>query len=188
MTLSITRAADRLDALSRMGCIVCRKAHGSFVQNDIQHLTTGGRRMGERFTIPLCPWHHRAVPAPGFPPAEMERIYGPSFAKSRERFELAYGHDVQLLEETDQWLGVAEKPKWYQELKAGWHHSHGSHNCIVSSSENSTPTESPLPAESSSSGSSTSLETSSPPLETKPPASSPVLSKSAALRKRTLKG
>ncbi len=188
MTLSIKQGKDRMARLSEAGCIVCRMAHGSFVQNEIQHLTVGGRRMGDRFTIPLCPHHHRGVPAHGFPPAEMERIYGPSFAKSRERFEQAYGHDIQLLEETDKWLGVAEKSKWYQELKAGWHHSHALPNSTAGSSESLTPTESPLPAESSSSGSSTSLETSSPPLETKPPASSPVLSKSAALRKRTLKG
>lgn len=32
-------------------------------------------------------------------------IYGPSFAKSKKDFELAYGTEESLLEATDKWLG-----------------------------------------------------------------------------------
>ncbi len=186
--LSIRTSKDRLDQLSRAGCIVCRISYGSFVQNEIQHLTVGGRRMGDRFTIPLCPWHHRAVPGSGFPPAEMERIYGPSFAKSREAFEQAFGHDVFLLEEADKWLGVAEQPKFYQELKAGWHHSHALPSSTVGSSGTSTETESSPPEEKSSDGSSNSSETSILQAETKSPASSSGSSKKKRSRKPTSTG
>jgi hypothetical protein len=36
----------------------------------------------------------------------MERIYGPSFAKSRAAFEAAFGSEEFLLHETDIWLGL----------------------------------------------------------------------------------
>jgi hypothetical protein len=97
---------DRMERLSRSGCVVCRLQHGSFVEGEIQHLTSGGRRLGHRYTICLCPYHHRAVPAGSVTPAEMRRIYGPSFAESRKDFEAAFGSEEFLLDECDKWLGV----------------------------------------------------------------------------------
>ena len=97
---------DRMDRLSRSGCVVCRISHGSYVDGEIQHLTAGGRRLGHRYTICLCAWHHRSVPAGSVSPAEMRRIYGPSFAESRKEFEASFGSEEHLLDETDKWLGV----------------------------------------------------------------------------------
>lgn len=96
---------ERFRRLGEMGCIVCRQSHGAFVQSEVAHLTDAGRRTGHSRTIPLCPWHHRAVPTGDIAPAQMLIIYGPSFAKSKKDFEAAYGTEEKLLEATDAWLG-----------------------------------------------------------------------------------
>lgn len=52
----MTTKADlaRFRALQKLGCIACRQ-RGVFSQPDIHHLLSGGRRRGNRYTIPLCP-------------------------------------------------------------------------------------------------------------------------------------
>lgn len=100
----------RMERLSLSGCVVCRLQHGAFVENQVHHMTAGGRRLGHRFTIPLCPWHHQGKCVGEYPTAEMTRIYGPSFANGRKDFEAAFGSEEHLLDETDKWLGVW-KPK-----------------------------------------------------------------------------
>lgn len=97
---------QRLDKLSRSGCVVCRLQHGAYVDGEIQHLTAGGRRLGHTHTINLCPWHHRGVCVGTFTKPEMTRIYGPSFANSRKEFEQAFGTEEYLLKETNTWLGT----------------------------------------------------------------------------------
>jgi hypothetical protein len=96
---------ERFRRLGEMGCIVCRLSHGAFVQSEVAHLTDAGRRTGHERTIPLCPWHHRAVPSGDIPPAQMLIIYGPSFAKSKKDFVAAFGTEESLLEATNRWLG-----------------------------------------------------------------------------------
>jgi hypothetical protein len=101
----------RMDKLSEMGCIVCRLSFGAFMPNEIQHLTSGGRRKGHMFTIPLCEWHHRGVTKNGLTPEYMTSIYGPSFANSRKDFEKTFGSEEYLLAETNKWLGVPDGNK-----------------------------------------------------------------------------
>lgn len=96
---------DRFRRLGEMGCIVCRQNYGAFVPSEVAHLTEGGRRTGHDRTIPLCPWHHRAVPSGDLGPEQMRVIYGPSFAKSKKDFVAAFGTEEKLLEDTDKWLG-----------------------------------------------------------------------------------
>lgn len=96
---------ERFRKLSEMGCIVCRDMFGAFVQGEVAHLTAGGRRTGHQRTIPLCPWHHRAVPG-DMPPETMRVIYGPSFAEDKGAFERTYGTEKELLEKVDRWLGL----------------------------------------------------------------------------------
>lgn len=97
--------SERFRRLGEMGCIVCRQNFGAFVQSEVAHLTDGGRRTGHQRTIPLCPWHHRAVPTGDIPSTQMLIIYGPSFAKSKRDFVAAFGTELELLEATDKWLG-----------------------------------------------------------------------------------
>ena len=101
--------AERMDKLSQAGCVVCRLSYGAYVPAEIQHLTSGGRRKGHMFTIPLCPWHHRGVCNNGLTPEYMTSIMGPSFAHSRKDFEKTFGSEEYLLEETNKWLGSGSK-------------------------------------------------------------------------------
>jgi hypothetical protein len=99
-----------LDKVAQMGCVVCRLSYGAFVPNEIQHLTSGGRRKGHMHTIPLCEWHHRGVAKNGMTPEYMTSIMGPSFAHSRKDFETTFGSEEYLLEETRRWAGWKNNP------------------------------------------------------------------------------
>lgn len=101
--------SERMDKLVRIGCCVCRQQHGAYVECEIQHLTSGGRRRGHMFTIPLCAWHHRGVTTNGLTADYMTQIYGPSFAHSRAAFEAAFGYEEALLLQVNDWLGIPRK-------------------------------------------------------------------------------
>ena len=103
--------SERMDKLSRSGCVVCRQQFGAYVDGEIHHLTSGGRRLGHDYTVCLCPWHHRGVGVGNYTPDEMRRIYGPSIAHGRGPFELAFGLEEYLLEATDRWLGTLKQPR-----------------------------------------------------------------------------
>lgn len=79
-----------------VGCIACRIEGRGYVAPDIHHLTDYGRRRGHRFTIGLCPAHHRHEHA--------DPAYGPNLARDKWEFEQKYGTDDELLEQTDDWL------------------------------------------------------------------------------------
>lgn len=105
MTAHSKKDTERFRRLNEMGCIVCRQTFGAFVQSEVAHCTSRGRRIGHQATIPLCPWHHRGVPMGSLSQKAMRELYGPSFAKSKAEFEEAFGTEQKLLEETNKWLG-----------------------------------------------------------------------------------
>jgi hypothetical protein len=90
-----------------LGCIACRLEGRTGVLPDIHHITDRGRRMGHQHTIPLCPWHHRAVPLSGLTTPESERVIGPSLARSKRQFTERYATELQLLALTDEALRAA---------------------------------------------------------------------------------
>jgi hypothetical protein len=98
--------SERMDKISRMGCIACKQQFGCYTDGEVQHLTSGGRRLGHMATINLCPWHHRGVTVNGLTTEYMTKIYGPSFANSRREFEAYFGPEEKLLEDTNSWLGI----------------------------------------------------------------------------------
>jgi hypothetical protein len=61
---------------------------------------------GHSATIPLCIWHHCGILREGFSLKEMEYFYGPSLARSKKRFIEAFGTERDLLEITNEKLGV----------------------------------------------------------------------------------
>ncbi len=183
MGLSIAQGKDRMEQLSRAGCIVCRLVHGSFMPNDVHHITRGGRRLGDRYTIPLGAWYHRAVPENGLTPQQMRDIYGPSFAESKAEFETRFGTEEYLLQETDRWLGIYLPDSWYQEI--GSHGSEDSHRSTAESSQTSTTTESSQQDEKSSDGSGSSSAPSKSQPETRSPTSSRRSSKKKPSRNST---
>jgi Recombination enhancement, RecA-dependent nuclease len=91
-----------------VGCIVTRLYFGLYAPPDIHHLTAGGRRLGDEFTIPLSPWYHRGVPIEGMTQKETTEIMGPSLAKSRRAFEDRFGSQWSLLEATNAVLAKLE--------------------------------------------------------------------------------
>lgn len=95
-----------MERVQRCGCVVCRLSYGAYVEAQVHHMTAGGRRLGHFFVLPLCPWHHEAVPSNGLTPDYMRKLYGPSFAESREEFETTFGTEEYLLEQTKKWLGL----------------------------------------------------------------------------------
>lgn len=95
----------RYEKLKNMGCIATRLKWGYFQPADIQHLTSGGRRISNMHTIPLSPWLHRGlIPMDCKTSSEATNKYGPSFAKSRKQFEETFGAEEYLLSETNRLL------------------------------------------------------------------------------------
>lgn len=82
---------DWMDAISRLGCVVCLLQGHPGTPAEIHHLLRGGRRIGHLWTLPLCaPGHHR---------------YGDGSSKVsrhpwKSQFEQAYGTEAELLKKT----------------------------------------------------------------------------------------
>jgi hypothetical protein len=90
----VTKADEiRFDRLHRLGCICCRKAGSGYRAPDIHHVLSGGFRMGNQFTLPLCPEHHR-IPSTG-------AVVGPSLADGSRVFSAKWGTQLELLAEVN---------------------------------------------------------------------------------------
>lgn len=99
----------------RVGCIACIKnaalgfqATGLHVE--LHHLNEAGRagnkRRGDKFTIPLCTWHHRGV-THGYCMDGITKRYGPSLVWSK-RFRAVYGLDDELLADVNDLIAQME--------------------------------------------------------------------------------
>lgn len=91
----------RMNRFRDVGCVACYK-RGIYMEPDVHHLLSGGRRRGHRFTIPLCPGHHRAVFPYGY--KDFREVHGPSMAKEPRAFRAEFGTDEELLKLTDELL------------------------------------------------------------------------------------
>jgi hypothetical protein len=89
----------RFDKLHKLGCICCLKAGSGYRAPDIHHVLSGGRRIGNKATLPLCPEHHR-IPSNG-------TVVGPSLADGSKPFHAAFGTDDELLAEVNKLIGAA---------------------------------------------------------------------------------
>jgi hypothetical protein len=85
--------------LQAIGCLACRiMGHAGGQPSDCHHLLSGNKRRGDRFTIPLCPYHHRGVWHDRFGSLRAaEALLGPSLALQSKRFREAFGSDDALL-------------------------------------------------------------------------------------------
>ena len=93
------KAKDRLhlSKVAALGCIACRKLGYEESPAEIHHIRTGmgmGQRNTNFKTIPLCARHHRA---------DKNAIH-----QSRNRFELDFGTELELLVEVQELLGIEE--------------------------------------------------------------------------------
>lgn len=98
----------RYAAIKSMPCAACRQLHIYNQWSDVQHMTSGGRRISNEHTYPLCKWHHQGYIPPGYGlknSTEAAEKFGPSFAKSKREFEARFGTEEELLKQTNRFLG-----------------------------------------------------------------------------------
>lgn len=84
---------ERWSRFPGVGCLACKQL-GKYGLPEVHHLTDRGRRRGHRYTIPLCPAHHRGV---GFDRKE----HLASVAHGRPLFAQHFGSDDFLLNWAD---------------------------------------------------------------------------------------
>ena len=102
-----TRFVDLQD----VGCLPCRIKGFGCVPGDVHHLVEGRKRLGNDYTICLCPWHHRGIPPTGLDVRQAEEIAGPSLARNKKAFYDAFGSEKDLLETTNQALEIIQQSK-----------------------------------------------------------------------------
>ena len=86
----MTLAAD-------FGCVAC-KQDGFDSPASVHHITSGFRRMGHLFTIPLCELHHKS-----------DGREVPSVHFQKRTFSQRYGSELELLAALKVALGVFDK-------------------------------------------------------------------------------
>jgi hypothetical protein len=96
-------------AMKEFGCICCRILLGEYVETEVNHILSGGVRVGHEATYCLCPWHHRGVPNMGWTARMMEDRYGPSLARGSKPFHRAFGSDAELLDYQNKLLKFGAK-------------------------------------------------------------------------------
>jgi hypothetical protein len=77
------------------------REHGCLIANDdcgggleLHHITKYGRRLGDKYVLPLCRWHHHwDSPLP----------MGDAFHKGRKPWEAKHGNQMEL------WQGLRNK-------------------------------------------------------------------------------
>lgn len=87
----------RFEKIAEIGCLACRIRNGQVIAAEIHHLIDGNKRMGHRFTIGLCNFHHRGVLPFGLSPKEARIDHGPSLIDGTRLFKSAFGADSELL-------------------------------------------------------------------------------------------
>lgn len=95
-----TAAEQRhMDAVARMGCIVCRNLRLGETPCEIHHvrfLVGGGQRAGNLDVLGLCPPHHRSGG------------HGVAYHAGPETWEENFGTERELLEQTKQETGLIQ--------------------------------------------------------------------------------
>ena len=89
---------ERFEAIKGIGCIVTLLNYRQGQGCDIHHLTAGGRRRGDEYTIGLSPYYHRGLCADGLTQAQTVKRFGPSLAHGKRTFEDTFGTQDLLLE------------------------------------------------------------------------------------------
>lgn len=80
----------------QVGCVACTLNGHPFTPGEIHHLLSGGRRIGHRASVCLCPGHHRGVFEGRY--AEWSQDNGPSLGRESRKFRETFGSDSELLE------------------------------------------------------------------------------------------
>ena len=105
--------SERMQAIKDSGCIACMLATRGTQAPDIHHITSGGRRQGDEYTIGLCPWHHRGLVMEGQTKQSMSGVFGPSLAFGKKTFNEFFGSEQILWEVQNYVLREFQRTSWY---------------------------------------------------------------------------
>lgn len=87
--------AERIEAMLRLGCVMCAVLEIPGPACECHHIVDGNRRLGHWFTLPLCTGHHRGAWTPEqrqlLSPLQLVGIYSGSKA-----FEPVYGTQREM--------------------------------------------------------------------------------------------
>jgi hypothetical protein len=97
----------RMDRISRLRCVACWDTGLCCGKTEVHHLTSGGRRRGHAYSVPMGIWHHRGIPLSGSTTEQMRLFFGPSLRLESKAFHEAYGDDDALLAKVNSLLGEA---------------------------------------------------------------------------------
>ncbi len=89
------REQNWMDAICKLGCIVCRREGTQGVRAEPHHLLSGSKRKGHLFSIPLCHTHHRS---------QIDTEQYTSRHPWKTRFEARYGTEAELLAKVQELL------------------------------------------------------------------------------------
>ena len=107
--------AVRFDALFSLGCIACWIKRRKWVAPEMDHRNTGdlaGMKRtagGHDDTIPLCCWHHRAIPFEGWTEPATREWAGPSKHGQKRAFLAEFGSIQHLADLT---AAALERGRW----------------------------------------------------------------------------
>lgn len=102
----MTFREKRFGLLQGIGCLACRQM-GYLQPSDMHHLLSGTHRIGDRHTIPLCPYHHRGFWNDRFKSLRLAKtLLGPSLALEPRRFHEVFGSDEELLAKANELICV----------------------------------------------------------------------------------
>lgn len=88
-----------MSAITALGCIVCRNQGRGYVPAAVHHITSGSRRMGHMYSLPLCdPGHHQNAPKES---GEVSRH------PNKAEFEKRYGTEMELLAQVQELVRMA---------------------------------------------------------------------------------
>ena len=108
----MTPIERRFGRIYEIGCIACYK-RGWFNECQVHHLNlgehAGQKRLGDEFTIGLCPWHHVGEPIGILSAQECWRRFGPSMKLQPLKFREVFGSDQDLLRFQNERIEEAEK-------------------------------------------------------------------------------
>jgi len=109
----------RVDAMASLGCVACAHLGLPNIASDLHHILAGGRRLGDWYTICLCPGHHRgawtaeqleAIPT-------LKRV---AISDGRKLFTRQYPTERELWEIVQQRLGLPDIWPASKILPRGW--------------------------------------------------------------------
>ena len=112
--------AIRFTAIKDCGCIACRIYEvAGIVPCQVHHLNFGdkhgGKRLGDEFTVGLCPWHHVGSPHDGMSESQSEKYSGPSWARRPSAFRETFGSGSKLLEYQNALI-----KQWHSTIVRSW--------------------------------------------------------------------